>query len=278
MDAQHNSSVANAESKKLRDQTTGVYGQIQQQATTDRNNAAGNLSGALGNVKNSLGSNPLLNYYQNGKTDNAALNAFSQAGGVNLGGNNPFANSNAYELTPAESQLLNSNVGRVQKQKESAISELRQIGLARGADPTAVAAQERLLGESYDQHTSDLTAQFQEQARQTRLQTLASIVSQGQGAYGQNLGGEFDLAGIYQNQQNTADSQRFNATNAIAGVGQQRQIDAQNYAAQGNGAFGNLLEIGGFALGGGFGGAGKKKSAPNSSIGNVDLSGYPKIA
>lgn len=252
-DGQHNASVADSQAKGLRNQATNAFGSVLSQSQSDRQRLGGQVQGAQGAFQKTLGSNPLLQAYQTGHSNNPLLQALGAAGGINLGqGDNSFIHEDASQLTPAQGALLNSHIGRITQQRTSAIESFRQQAASRGVDPSAVAAQERLIGENYDQSITDTTNQFQEQARQDRLAALQSLIGQGQSAYGQNLSGEFDYASQLIGQQNTADNNTLNAGQSIQGQANARQGEAQQYQASANAGFGNLLQLGGFALGGGF--------------------------
>ena len=240
-----------------------IAGQDNAQAATMRGSAdtmlnnvsaAGGQVAAAGNAQAQTYGNQLPNL----------INQYDQAAGIN---NGQPATSNAYALTPAQQQQLNSQLDAINIRQRSDAAALQAHGTAQGiSDPNHYQAALQNLNESYGQMAADHTANFMEQARQGTLSSVQNLM--GFDASQQQLGTQDALAG-YGLQANAAagvgdlagqTQSAANEANQVS-LGQQQQSNAIA-----GGLLSGAFKLGGAALGGAFSGDG----TDNSGSGNTD--------
>ncbi len=197
------------------------------------------------------------------------LPQYEGAAGIN-GANNPGGTAsptsigeatNAFALTPDEQQQLNSQIDTINQQHQAAQQAWQQAAAQRGfIDPSATAAQNEIIAQHFNQAANDHRAQFMENARQTRLNTLNNLL--GFGANGQAGGVGQQEAGL---------GVQGGAAAGVAGLGAQamenagqQQNNANNLNTMANRQFGNFASLATYGLSKLFGGSGSGGSSNDS--------------
>jgi len=141
---------------------------------------------------------------------------------------------NPYSLTPAQQTQLNGHVDEYNKQRDSAIQQMRSHFQQNGiTDPRYTANAEALIGSHYNDLVNQHQANFAEQARQTKQNALANLMQyyntlqqigtgqqEGAGAGTLNIANQVQgVARDYQGQQNQNDQQFAGMLSGLASLG-----------------------------------------------------------
>lgn len=244
LDASHNAGVAQnqantaqAEASGYRQQAAPMFGQVgtegqglYNQGTNQYNQYNGLLTG-------------LLPEY-----DNAA--------------NLPGANGNAvspYTLNADQQQELQGQLGQINQAHQTAQQQLQQHAAEQGfTDPSHVQAGLQNLQEQFGQMANDHSAAFTENARQQSLAAIQQLMGFGAGQEAAGAG-----------QQEAGIGEQGAAAGGIAALGSEAATNAaqqnQNAVQQqqlSNAQLGGILNLAGYAAGGGFNGVGGATSTP----------------
>lgn len=190
--AQQKADQGFGEAKGYRDQAGGLYNNLSQWGTGDRDAALQMLNRVLGEYGTTAGVSTPLGFTPgasapttNRTTPNvpgnaaAALNR-SQAPGTPAPAptpTTPAPATDAYALTDAQQVQANTQVDQINREKQSAIEELRaryaQAGIT---DPRAMEAGIQQIAERYDALASQRKASFAEDARANREKALGQAI------------------------------------------------------------------------------------------------------
>jgi hypothetical protein len=262
-------------------QATQNANKAQAQGQQYANQAAPGLqyltNAGISDRQNTGGYAPLAGYGQN--LMNTAQNGLSGALDQyrNLTGLNGSDPNNPYALNDVEKTQLNQGLDTINARHQSAQSQYAAEMARRGiTDPADLAAGQAALTQSFgqlaDKHSNDFMTQNQAQkagAAQNYTNLLASLGQAGTSAYGQGVqGSNSEIQGGAQGLEGLAGQQNGVAAN-------QNQLALQNQANN-QGALASLLQLAGYGLGGGFGGAAAKVAgAANQGATAGDLAGIP---
>lgn len=217
---------------------TGTQGTPQ--ATNNFQTNPGNFNGNTGQWVNAgKGRAPTPQQILNGQgTGNLPVTQQSP-NGTNQG-NNP------YQLDQYQQQQLNQSTALIAQSQQQAQAAFAQHMAAAGInDPRALEVGQQQLSEHFAALTAQTQTQFYENVKQQKQQALQALITE-MSQYGQQGIGQQEAAGTgYLGLASGAQA----AANANA-------INAQNAQAQNNAQTSGILDLIGFGLGGGFGGAG----------------------
>lgn len=241
-------------------QAAGVYGGLAQQGGNQAGQYQNNYLNLLNQYGQLSGVGSPINAAPVGGT--TAQN-FAYQNQQQMQGQQGGQTASPYQLDPNQQALLNQSNAQIAQASKSAQAQFAQHMASSGiTDPRALQLGQEQLQEHFQALQQDTEAKFYEQVKADKLTALQQIIS-GLSQYGQQGVGEEEAAGSgYLGLASGA--QAFSAQNQ--NVALQQQQNSQ-------GAIGGLLNLGGFALGGGFGGASGVTANGNSSPLGAGLSG-----
>lgn len=190
-------------------------------------------------------------------------NAPAGTNGVPQNQGGPQDPKNPYSLDPNQQGLLNQSLASLGKQQQQATASFQQQLSAKGInDPRALQVGQEAIQEHFSALQQTTQAQFYEQVKQDKLKALQDIIS-GLGQYGQQ--------GIQQEE--SAASGYLGLSSGAQAAANQQQNQANQQQQLANNQFGGLLNLIGFGVGGGFGGAGTPATVSSGVAASASANG-----
>ena len=240
-------------------QSGGMYQNLGNLGMSERDTALNMLNSILGEYGNTAGvSTPLsFNAAKGGAAPGArtpssapgripAANALQNAIGQSA---YPAKTANPYALTDAQQVQANQQIDQINKEKESAIGELKALYAQQGiTDPRAMEAGIQQLSERYDAMAAGHKANFAEAARSDREKALSGMIDLftnlmqgGSSKYGASAQGLQSVGSQAQNLGDTQSQQAAQLLSNMTGSAQNNLLAQQQAARQYESDFMSLL-------------------------------------
>lgn len=241
--AQKQSAGQQALANQYGQQGAGIYGGLAQQGANQQGQYQNNYLNLLNQFGQLSGVGSPVNAAPVGGTtaQNFAYQNAQQAG-QGQGGQA----ANPYQLDHNQQAMLNQSNAQIANASKSAQAQFVQHMASSGiTDPRALQLGQEQLQEHFQALQQETEAKFYEQVKTDKLAALQQIIAS-MSQYGQQGIGEQEAAG----------SGFLGLASGAQAFSAQNQNVALQQQQNSQGAIGGLLNLGGFALGGGFGKAG----------------------
>lgn len=247
------------EAQGYRNQAGGMYQNLGNLGMSERDTALNMLNSILGEYGTTSGVSTQLGYNaaKGGPVPGArtpssapgripAANAMQNAIGQSA---SPQGASNPYALTDAQQIQANQQIDQINREKESAIGELKSRYAQQGiTDPRAMEAGIQQLSERYDAMAAGHKANFAEAARSNREKALSSLIELftnlmqgGSSKYAASAQGLQSVGGQAQNLGDTQSQQAAQLLSNMTGSAQNNLQMQQQAARQYDSDFMSML-------------------------------------